>query len=140
MATVCAEVVLVGAAIGGSPHCIIALADDETDAYGNWAPVAGDPGRHFDTAHGGVDSRVLYANTELEKAISQYNKGNRCEAYKSLGRGLHSTQDIIAHMGWVPLLAHPSWYDDASFRISELEATEIATKLYLFRFLSATRR
>jgi len=113
----------------------LVLANAATDKYANWAPVAGVPGRHFDTAIGNVDSRKLFAEHDLQRAIDLYRQGNECESLKTLGRGLHSVQDEPAHMGWMPILAHPSWYDDASLRKGALKATENATQKYLNDYL-----
>ncbi len=114
---------------------LIALADNTTDNFSSWAPVVGVPGRHFDTAHGKIDSRDLHAKFDLKRAIELYKDGNVCEAYKILGRGLHSVQDKLAHMGWVPFVPHPLWYDDASKRTNALLATEVATTKYLYQFM-----
>ena len=119
---------------------LIALANNATDNYASWALVVGVPGRHFDTAHGDLDSRDLHARFDLNKATGLYNNGNSCGAYEILGRGLHSVQDKLAHMGWVPILPHPSWYDDAQIRDSALSATENATKEYLRQFIQGISR
>jgi RHS repeat-associated protein len=119
---------------------LIALVNNATDNYASWALVVGVPGRHFDTAHGDLDSRDLHARFDLNKAIGLYNNGNPCGAYETLGRGLHSVQDKLAHMGWVPILPHPSWYDDAQIRTNELLATENATKEYLHQFIQGISR
>ena len=119
---------------------LIALANNATDNYASWALVVGVPGRHFDTAHGDLDSRDLHARFDLNKATELYNNGNSCGAYENLGRGLHSVQDKLAHMGWVPILPHPSWYDDAQIRDSALSATENATKEYLRQFIQGISR
>jgi RHS repeat-associated protein len=113
----------------------IAIANNATDNNGNWSLIIGVPGRHFNTSMGGRDSRDIFAELDLRLAIDQYNKGNKCEAYNTLGRGLHSVQDKIAHMGWFPALPHPSWYDDASLRVDALQQTGTATRDYLLRFL-----
>jgi hypothetical protein len=105
----------------------IGLADMDADDFWNWAPIVGNPGRHFDTALGVVDTRSLFAEKDLALAIGLCREGNQCQAYQTPGRGLHSVQYIPAHMGWTPVLPHPAWYDDVSKRPDALKATEIAT-------------
>ena len=117
---------------------LVAFANTATDNFWSWAPIIGVPGRHFDTAHGSFDSRDVHANYDMAEAIKLYNSGNPCGAYNILGRGLHSVQDKYAHMGWVPLLPHPDWYDDAGIRRGSLSATEMATKSYLRQFIQGT--
>ena len=121
--------------IGMTSSKLIALGNQETDNYANWAPVAGVPGRHFDTAYGGVDSRMKFSEMDLQLAVKLYKGGEECRAYRTLGRGLHSVQDRFAHMSWVPIVPHPSWYDDVSKRDEAIKMTEIATKDYLRRFI-----
>lgn len=119
---------------------LVAIANNNVDRYGNYAPVVGVPGRHFDTAIGTMDSREIFSELDLLDAIQLYNEGDSCESLRIIGQGLHSIQDIYAHMDWVPILPHPSWYDDVASRPDGLRATEIATKFYLLRFLRGISR
>ena len=117
----------------------MAISDAATDNYANWAPVAGVPGRHFNTAIGNVDTRDVFADMDLKSSIDLYKNGEKCKAISRLGRGLHSIQDKYAHMGWIPTIPHPAWYDDAKFRVRALAHTREATYNYINRFLSGVR-
>jgi len=119
---------------------IIALADNATDDYANWLVVVGVPGRHFNTAGSSVDSRKAYSDLDFEAAIKSYKNGNNCAALESLGRGLHSVQDIIAHGSWPFYRVHPNWFDRADIRPFALSMTELVTMQYLRSFLRATGR
>jgi RHS repeat-associated protein len=118
----------------------LALADAATDNFANWAPIAGVPGRHFNTAMGNVDTRDVFASIDLKSAIESFKEGNKCKAISMLGRGLHSLQDKYAHMGWVPIVPHLGWYDDAKFRVRALAHTREATYRYLNRFISGVQK
>jgi len=76
---------------------VIAHADDAVDDNFNYAWIVGVPGRHFDTAYGTADSRTIFADADLKLAVHLYNRCQKHEALMSLGRGLHSIQDIYAH-------------------------------------------
>lgn len=114
---------------------IIGIANNATDSYLGWAVIAGVPGRHFDTAIGPVDSRDLFAKFDLERAIKLQSQGDPCGALRSLGRGLHSIQDKIAHGSRPFFVPHPGWVDDPFQRPAALLVTEIRTKEYLSAFL-----
>ena len=96
---------------------IVASADNDTD-YGSTGPYPWqDPSRHFDrNPNPNIDSREEHAEKCLtnavnewnfadflyhEKAISKQERHNRrIKALETLGIGLHSLQDIDAHMDW----------------------------------------
>ena len=56
--------------------------------------------RHFNTNTSGIDSRIVAAMTELGLAEEAWNNGHRAEAALHLGQGLHSIQDMSAHVGF----------------------------------------
>jgi RHS repeat-associated protein len=118
---------------------VLAVANANTDNNANWAPIAGVPGRHFNTASGKNDSRDIFAFIELNSAIDKYKKGDKSGAMETLGRGLHSIQDKYAHMGWIPIIVHPPWYDDVLLRPYTLENTRKATECYLNKFINAAK-
>jgi RHS repeat-associated protein len=119
---------------------LIAMGNNSTDNYAGWAIVLGTPGRHFDTAMGSVDSRDIFARLDLELAVELYKKGDQCGAFKTLGRGLHSIQDKVAHGSWPFYIPHPKWIDDPSERPFTLKETERQTKEYLKEFLRRINR
>ena len=118
----------------------IAIANAATDKRYGFAPILGVQSRHFDTALGRIDSRDLFSDLDLKLAIKLHREGGFCESYATLGRGLHSVQDKYAHMAWIPIIRHPSWYDDATLRKDALSNTEKATKEYLQLFLLGISR
>jgi len=60
---------------------IIAISNNSTDQYANWAVIVGVPGRHFDTAVSPVDSRDLFAKYDLHLAIKLYSKERYAELF-----------------------------------------------------------
>jgi len=119
---------------------IIVIGNNATDDYAGWAIALGVPGRHFDTSIGPVDSRDIFAKFDLQLAFMLYNQGNICGALTTLGRGLHSIQDKVAHGSWPFIIPHPSWFDDPFQRPAALRETEILTKEYLKNFYRRTNR
>ena len=114
---------------------ILAVSNNAVDDYAGWAVLFGVPGRHFDTAVGLVDSRDIFAQLDLALAVKLYKQGNSCAAFKTLGRGLHSVQDKIAH-GSLPFFKiHDPLIDDANQRPVALEETEFMTKQYISEFV-----
>jgi hypothetical protein len=68
-------------------------------------PVYGDWSRHFDrrayqSTSGNIDTRLYHARNEMELAVAYYKDGNHDLAFQHLGYGLHSLQDMYAHMDW----------------------------------------
>jgi hypothetical protein len=73
-------------------------------------------------------------------AVALYKYGKREEALATLGRGLHSLQNKIAHGEWPFFLRHPAWFDSAEKRPEELKQTEAVTKEYLEQFRNLIRK
>jgi RHS repeat-associated protein len=125
----------IDAGFSPSESKVIATANNAVDKLGNWAPIIGVPGRHFNTAVGLGDSRNIFSRFDMQQAIKHYKQGNKCKALRSLGQGLHSVQDIIAHGSWIPLWPHPLSYDNPKIRPLALQKTELLTKGYFSNFM-----
>jgi hypothetical protein len=124
----------------------IAKADLDIDRnesrYGQTDSIPfGHPSRHFNTntgRKGKEDSRLIWAQRHLKKAISLARTGRHEEAELELGYGLHSLQDALAHGQFSPLahIALGKSVDDITFNpIAAYEAQQ-ATGAYLKRFVS----
>ena len=100
---------------------IVAQANKDTDSNWETSPLnVFDPnatGRHFDRdPNPNIDSRMSYAEACYSDAVNTWNRANelynngeinedqrhnmRVQALESLGRGLHSLQDIDAHLDY----------------------------------------
>jgi hypothetical protein len=111
----------------------------------NWMPLVGDQSRHFDTVEGPIDSRDVWANKELIKAIKYWKEGKHKSALIHIGRGLHSLQDKYVHRDWdtgaLGIKAHPSWYDKWNYSINNIasEKTRQESLKYLRLFYNAIK-
>jgi len=120
---------------------IIAKADNDVDSYWSWMAKQEE---HFDRDKSPeIDTRLELAEKHMQEAIDLLKDGRCKEAYKEVGRGLHSLQDFYAHGAYGldqwPTITKPhlGYYDDWDDPRKSQDAywTEKSTKLYLQRFM-----
>jgi RHS repeat-associated protein len=129
----------------------ISIGNDGTDGgFAAWYPwwwATGDQSRHFNQNsffENKMDSRIKWAEIELQRAIDYYTKGDCNAALGHLGKGLHSLQDLFAHRdwdtGWHGADPHPAWYDDWNDPRNALvrQQAEIHSKSYVIIYLLRT--
>ena len=133
---------------------VVAQANKDTDSNWDTSPLnvfsLSAQGRHFDKTDGEIDSRQQHADDCLASAVNLWNwadeayyKGEiseadrhnyRVQALETLGMGLHSLQDIDAHLdydagenmtviphhtGILPTPDHIAYFDDPRYNISK---------------------
>ena len=133
---------------------VVAQANKDTDSNWDTSPLnvfsLSAQGRHFDKTDGEIDSRQQHADDCLASAVNLWNwadeayyKGEiseadrhnyRVQSLETLGMGLHSLQDIDAHLDydagknrtWIPHHTetlptpdHIAYFDDPRYNISK---------------------
>lgn len=97
------------------------------------------PPLHFDVIFfSPEDTRRQFAEVMLDCAISYARQGDKKAAMICLGCGLHSLQDIYAHVGfgWFHILPGCRW-DDPSWRPQRFVNAKRASVKYLWGYLAA---